>query len=362
MDSVAGNNFVTTQQAGSKNDWKPDSGKAIAANGGVMEVKGKVSMTFQELAPLDHKILDGIDENILSVSKIADTGSVAVFDKDTVKIYDCSGFHVNDQAKILAKGQRSHDGLYRIEKENVEDIRLFIDDTEKCLKMKSMNSYYSNIKLDSDVEIARFFHSTFGYPTISTMHAALKRHLELPGLDHNIFVNNAPRSIFTARGHLHNLPQGTSSTKPERKLINPTQKEIDAISAKYDIPRVLSPGYMMDLKPNSDLAQTAWYVKLSQRLSVDGTGNMTVPAYNGDTQIMIVYHAATNFIRAQAFKSKTEIHGMSYFADIASIFFCVGLINFLSGFVLFVPCGKLCKMPARCEYVSWCIVDENVMV
>ena len=82
-------------------------------------------MTFQELALLDHKILDGIDENILSVSKIADTGSVAVFDKDTVKIYDCNGFNVNDRAKMLAKGQRSQDGLYRLEAENEDDIRMF---------------------------------------------------------------------------------------------------------------------------------------------------------------------------------------------------------------------------------------------
>ena len=275
-----------------------------------MEVKGKVSMTFQNLAPLDHKILDGLDENILSVSKIADTGSITVFDKDTVKIYDCNGFSIDDRAKMLAEGQRSQDGLYRLEADNAEDIAMFMEDTEKCFKMKSMNSFYSTTKLDSDAEIARFFHATFGYPTISTMHAALKRHLELPGIDQNVFVNNAPRSIFTARGHLHNLPQGTMSTKPERKLVSPTQKEIDALSAKYDIPRILSPGYMMDMKPDSDLAQTAWYVQLSQRLTVDGTGNMTVPAYNGDTQILIVYHAATNFIRAIAFKSKTEIHDL----------------------------------------------------
>ena len=275
-----------------------------------MEVKGKVAKTYQNLKPLDLRIVEGLDETILSVSKITDTGSVAVFDKDKVRIYDSRGFNVNTHANIFAEGTRDKDGLYRINADNESDIASFIEDAEKCFKMKSMNSYYSNTKLDSDAEIARFFHATFGYPTISTMHAALKRHLVIPGLDHKIFIDNAPRSIFTARGHLHNLPQGTNSTKPKRSLVSPTQKEVDAISAKYDMPRILSPGYRMDLDPSSDLAQTAWYVKLSQRLTMDGTGNMTVPAFNGDTQILIVFHAATNFIRTLAFKSKAEVHSL----------------------------------------------------
>lgn len=350
---------MPVEAAGDPRNWDTCRGSAIAANNQHMPVMGAQEMRWQELPPQTHKVLEGLNDTILSVPRLADQGMCSIFLKDCWLVIDESTFRLNESARVMAQGYREpNGGLYRMGAQPVplyDSLRVnrlvqprtdynhgeyahneydyeYDDDGEtiheRCFAISTLNTYYSQIKVRSVAERAAFYHATFGSPVLSTMYKAMERHLPLPGLTHQELADNAPKSVHTPRGHLHELPQGQGSTKPVY-VSNPAEKvaepgkaaEANATAAKKipDIPvkpddrpfpRTLPPGYVMDLPDVSSIKLGDWYIHKSESISADATGKMTVPSYLGHTAVWIAYHPATGYIRAIPFRSKTEISRM----------------------------------------------------
>ncbi len=335
-DSGASCHFAPVEAAGNPSDWKACGGEALAANGQSMPILGKCEMHWPGIPPQDHKVLAGVGDTILSISQLADLGWISVFLRDRWLLIEESSYRINPEAHIVSQGYRENQpgGLYRMDEQPVRiyDVQRvnslaheilseeyeyddFRDVAERCMTIATVNTYYQQIKLRNVAERAAFYHAVFGFPSVSTMYRALARHLTLPGLTHHEFADNAPKSVHTVRGHLHELPQGQGSTKPvneplvsEKIVADPA--ELEKLSAERQLPRNLTPGYLMDLPDNAPVKQGEWFMHKSGSLAADATGKMTVPSYLGHTAIWIAHHPASGYVRAMPFRSKSEISRM----------------------------------------------------
>ena len=361
-DSGATSNFVPVEAAGDPSDWNTCRGSAIAANNQSMPVRGAHAMQWQELPPQTHKVLEGLNDTILSVPRLADQGLCSVFLKDCWLVIDESTFRMNESARIMAQGYREpNGGLYRMgnqtvplynsqrvntlvqppsnseygEDENDDDNENTVH--ERCFAISTVNTYYSQVKVRSVAERAAFYHATFGFPVLSTMYKAMARHMPLPGLTHHELADNAPKTVHTSRGHLHELPQGQGSTKPvneslaDERTPDVTNKtiadqngiakadtavsekvaadpaELQKLSDDRQLPRNITPGYLMDIPDDSPVKMGEWFIHKSESLAADATGKMSVPSYMGHTAVWVAYHPATGYVRAIPVRSKAEI-------------------------------------------------------
>ena len=78
-DSGATSNFILVEAAGDPRNWDTCGGSAIAANNQHMPVMGAQEMRWQELPPQTHKVLEGLNDTILSVPRLADQGMCTRF-------------------------------------------------------------------------------------------------------------------------------------------------------------------------------------------------------------------------------------------------------------------------------------------
>lgn len=332
-DSGATSNFVPVEAAGSPDKWQQCGGVAVAANNQSMPVQGAHAMKWQQLPPQTHKVLAGLNDTILSIPRLADQGMCSVFLRDRWLVIDESTFRVNENARIMAQGYRENQpgGLYRMGDQPVplydaQRVNSLVHETlsaeyhfddfsdikERCLTIATVNTYYSQVKLRSTAERAAFYHATFGFPSISALYKALARHLTLPGLTHHEFADNAPKSVHTSRGHLHELPHGQGSTKPvnERPVsekIVEDPEELERLSAERQLPRKLTPGYLFSQPDDAPVKKGEWYVYHTGKLTADATGKLPVPSYLGHTAIWIAYHPESGYIRAIPIKTKADI-------------------------------------------------------
>ena len=323
-DSGATSNFVPVESAGSPDGWQKCGGVAVAANNQTMRVMGAHAMKWQNLPSQTHKVLPGLNDTIISVPRLADQGLISVFMRDSWLVVDETTFALNPDARIMARGYREPHpgGLYRMGQEQhvprdrvdlmSEDADDFSDVAEKCFTIGTQNTYYSQVKLRDVAERAAFYHATFGFPSISALYKALARHLTLPGLTHHEFADNAPKSVHTARGHLHELPHGQGSTKPtaeksQSEKIVDDPAELERLSAERQLPRKLTPGYLFALPDDAPIKKGEWYIHHTGKLTADATGKLPVPSYMGHTAIWIAYHPESGYIRAVAIKTKADI-------------------------------------------------------
>ena len=335
-DTAASNNYVPVAAAGNPDNWTKSGGIAIAANNQPMAVKGQYNMNWQGLPPQSHKVLENLSETILSIPRLADQGYCSLFFKDCWIVVSERSFRLNDDAHIVAQGYREPypGGLYRMNNEQCSplyDIHRREDDrdhylallqesqyddlddvTERCFTIGTLNTYYSQIKLRSTAERASFYHATFGFPSVSGMYKAISRHLPLPGLTHQEFADNAPKCVHTARGHLHELPQGQGSTKPKEvsEKIAEDPAELERLSTEHKVDRQTAPGYEMEAYVAVASEKGKMYIHMHNRLAADATGNLPVKSYLGHTGIWVAYHPASGYIKAIAFKSKAEVSRM----------------------------------------------------
>jgi hypothetical protein len=336
-DSGASSNFVSVENAGDPSVWKRSGGVAVTANGQSMPILGTQEMQHQLLPPQPYKVLQGLDNTIISIPRLADDGFCSLFLRNQWLVIEEATLKVNENARIMAQGYREPQpgGLYRMSQDQriplydvnrrCEDHELYMmreyesddlsDVVEKCFTIGTLNTYYSQIKLRDVAERASFYHATFGYPSISALYKALARHLTLPGLTHHEFADNAPKSVHTARGHLHELPQGQGSTKPvneilvsEKIIADPA--ELEKLSTERQLPRKLTPGYLRSLPDDDPIKKGEWYVYHTGKLTADATGKLPVTSYLGHTAIWVAYHPESGYIRALPIKTKGEISRM----------------------------------------------------
>lgn len=284
------------------------NGVAIAANGQEMKIIGTTPIQIASLPMQTAKVIAGKepDKVILSVGKLADHSAISVFDSDKWTLYDEKSFSVSPEAKTIAIGVRNKEtgGLYimdNVQLNKAEELQIVAEEqpTPDILAvLASINTYYGTVKLQSTADKVRFFHSVFAHPTFNAFHSALVNHLDaIIPVTAKEAAENPPKTVATARGHLHNLAQGIASTKPK------TQAAIEG----NDDDRNTIPGFREEANVPLPAGNTDWYVHLSGRIAMDATGKMHVQSYAGHSALFILYHPASNYIRAVPFRSKSEI-------------------------------------------------------
>jgi hypothetical protein len=284
------------------------SGIAIAANGQEMRIIGTTPIQIANMPMQSAKVLAGDepDKVILSVGKLADHSVISVFESNKWTLYEKDTFGVHSGAKTIATGVRdeSTGGLYimnNFQLANADKLQI-IDEKqptpETLAVLASINTFYGTMKLKSTADKVRFFHAVFAHPTFNAFHSALAKHLgAIIPVTAKEASENPPKTVATVRGHLHNLAQGIASTKPKAQ----------AGLESNDEDRKSIPGFREEVNATFPVNNTDWHVHLSGRIAMDATGKMHVQSYTGHTAIFILYHPATNYIRAVPFRSKAEI-------------------------------------------------------
>lgn len=98
---------------------KSKSGKIILGNGTSAKVLGKdnVDVDIKNTEVVNVRLVNGLKDNILSVSQIANKGNVIIFTSTRCKIIK------EDTRKTIAKGFRNSDNLYVLKKYLVRNKR-----------------------------------------------------------------------------------------------------------------------------------------------------------------------------------------------------------------------------------------------
>jgi len=409
-DSGSQGHYTPPHLAGEPHNWNVSNGKVIAANNGVMNVKGSIHETYQGIDGIDMKVLEGgLQQRIISVPKLADDGKVSVFDRNNWKIYEEETFQVKSGSKLVAKGYREPGkaGLYRlpkvpsnesqmlgvitienpypIEKSDLEIIdhcewyptsNNYVVGDGKCIipsyeynlqpeklnYMPSMSTYYQGMTFRNVAERVAFQHATYGHPSISTFYKAVRDHLVLPGITAKDIIDNAPKTNCTARGHLNNIPSGVHSTNPAKNkkakaatVTTLTEEQQLARLSKVEENRLGTPGYISEQYENANINSSEYYIKNVGRLSADSTGNFPLKSYRGYEAVTVGYHHKSNYIRLIGFKSKAQISPIlcGLYAENIALghpFDCLRIDNEISNVARAWLVGHNCKVENVAQY------------
>ena len=151
---------------------------------------------------------DNLSHNLSSVSQLCVQGCSATFTSNSVEVTDRKGTIILSGAKNL------QDLLWT--------LPIPISLLEPSLSYKQSGSSLANLAIHNthDAEFVQFVHATFGSPSVSTFHRALRQgYLDsFPRITARMVRRNPPNTIATAMGHLDRVRQGMASTKASKEL------------------------------------------------------------------------------------------------------------------------------------------------
>jgi len=357
-DSAAQNHFIPTNEAGDPAFWKPCGGYAIAANQQAMPVLGTVDKEVQGMPKITMKILDDLQNSVISVSRLADIGLASLFTRHGWVVIDENTLSLNNDVRVLATGKRDEGpgGMYRMPYTKIDEAVNMIQNaremqpnyadeyvygiaeannssithqgpskvrerwpvrgdvwdpsvelgnichsTENLWHMPTMNTFYSTITYKDTAERVRFWHRALGSPTLSCLaHALNSGILVIPGLTRQDIIDNPPQLMVTAKGHLKNLMKGLGSTKPFKTP--PINDEVMSLS-DMDIIRKQVPG--LTHVQDEQIKSSEWYVRRVQRIAVDTTGKFPVTSFAGYNYILIVQ--CGQYIKYVPMRARSEL-------------------------------------------------------
>ena len=233
MDSGSQNHYIPVAEAGPERTWgKLNLGpNAVSASNTPMTVLGTKQVQLPGVEPVQAKILQDLQDPLISVPRLCSQGYRVLFTKDNVQIR-------SDKDKLIVSGNRDAGiaGLYKIPiihqpKYQIPMTGNHILDTdarsenEVVYYMPNLSTYYGGISFRSKAERVSFYHAALGYPTVACLVAAMKSHLQLPGITAADVLANPPKTEATAKGHLRQHLKGVQSTKAANRAADPQDSE-----------------------------------------------------------------------------------------------------------------------------------------
>ena len=294
-----------------------------------MPILGSKIVHTEGLEPLEAKILDELVDPLISVPRLCSKDYTVVFNKTHVKILDSNMKEVCTGGRDPGEG-----GLYKLRINSEIELCNNVSE-EKVLHMPNLSTYYGGIQFKSKSERVNFYHAALGYPTVACMVAALRSHLQLPGISAADVLNNPPKTEATAKGHLRQHIQGVRSTKPAGKngpsadsnspvavsegdsdhapaeevpqADIPSQSESTATGAE-PVSREAIPG--IGVEKALTATQSNMYGFTIGKLYADATGKLQVSSVMGDTSVHVTYISSANYIRLRPIKNRSEVNEM----------------------------------------------------
>jgi len=210
-----------------------------------------------------------INHNLISIAQLCDDDCEAVFSKGEVTIYK--------DKEVLLHGKRNQDTkLWHLSTDfQPESIGTLPPTTQSC------NNVYATT---TQKELVKYLHATAGYPVPETWIKAINKgnYTTWPGLSAKAVTKNKPKSIITAKGHLHGVRKNIRSTKPPNQpQPEPThKKERDhkVYAATFDAPHTIA---------------------------TDLTGKFPVVSSQGNRYILILWDSDSNAILAEPMKNRS---------------------------------------------------------
>ena len=126
-------------------------------------------------------IIDGMSENLISVSELCNADYQVNFNKETCTITDT----LNNNNIVMEAPRNINNGMYIYEFNNN--------------KTSSLMQYQLRISFANQAEAARFWSKVFGNPTDSTFLYALQhfKYLKIPNFNDKMLIKNPVHSIET---------------------------------------------------------------------------------------------------------------------------------------------------------------------
>ncbi len=130
IDSGATDTFLSESYANEHSSKKiptnPSDPKMLvaAANGEAMTEMGKYKVHINGLKEQQGTALAEVTDNILSLAKVCEQGNIAVFDADTVKIYDAARVRVEGTPDMIGHRNQQTGWLYKAGLDNSRQIHV----------------------------------------------------------------------------------------------------------------------------------------------------------------------------------------------------------------------------------------------
>jgi len=316
-----------------------------------MVVLGTKKVQLPGMEPIQAKILKDLQDPLISVSRLCSQGYKVVFTKDNVQIR-------SEEDKLIVAGNRDAGvaGLYKIPMISQPKYQIpmtgnrILDtdarpDNEIVYYMPNLSTYYGGISFRTKAERVSFYHAALGYPTVACLVAAMKSHLNLPGITAADVLANPPKTEATAKGHLRQHLKNVQSTKAanlaahtqdseggdmpdsegvakDSTLSVEAESEDNAVESFALVPRktfdgtgaaekvLLNrdeiPGIETDVLDHK--AGDALVSFVAGKLSADTTGKVQVKSVMGDTAVHVSYIQSANYIRLNPIKNRTEVN------------------------------------------------------
>jgi hypothetical protein len=168
-----------------------------------------------------------------------------------------------------------------------------------------------SLDLPSVGVLVGFYHACLGFPVKQTWLDAIKAgNCDLfDGLTYANAARYCPDADETIMGHLAQQRQNVWSTKPKPPA--PNQAPLTPAIAPQP----------------STLPSNEVYIRVYpiSKLYTDNTGRFPIKACSGNQYVMIAYHADSNLILQQAFKSKSDTHHIAAYNAIITRLVARGL-------------------------------------
>jgi len=330
VDSGAQNHYLPAKDAGPSVSWGrlPGKAKAISASNTLMAVLGTASIQVTGIEPMQARILEELNDPLISVPRLCSRGYTVVFTDAEVKVQD-------DAGNTLAVGGRDpgEGGLFKlpIGGKDTSHTKGNSSADEVVYFMPNLSTYYGGISFQGKAERVHFYHAALGYPTVAGLVAAMKSHLTLPGITAADVLANPPKTEATSKGHLRQHLKGVQSTKSSRKKSTAAKSAVEVqdsegvdkgtpndIVIEPVIPAVNPdqvlvtresiPGFAEDGAPEK--AGDAMVSFLVGKLSADTTGKLQVNSVMGHSAVHVSYIQSANYIRLNSIKNRTEVNDM----------------------------------------------------
>jgi len=330
VDSGAQNHYVPAKDAGPSVSWGrlPGKAKAISASNTVMAVLGTASIHVTGIEPLQARILEELNDPLISVPRLCSRGYTVVFTNAEVKVQD-------DAGNTLAVGGRDpgKGGLFKLPIGDAKTCHMKGTSSadEVVYFMPNLSTYYGGISFQGKSERVHFYHAALGYPTVAGLVAAMKNHLTLPGITAADVLANPPKTEATSKGHLRQHLKGVQSTKSSSKKTKAAtsavevqdSEGVDALcepvipagipaddqpAEQILVSRESIPGFVADRA--TEKAGDSMISFMVGKLSADTTGKLQVNSVMGHSAVHVSYIQSANYIRMNSIKNRSEVNDM----------------------------------------------------
>lgn len=261
--------------------------RVSTANGGTSRAKHVTQLPFSQLSPHANQAdsFDDFPTSLMSVGKTCDDGTISIFTKNDVTVYNEQDVLITCKGEPILIGVRDEHGRYRIPL--VQQKGQWQPRTPRkrvTAKLQQANSVYD---LPSIEQAIKWMHAVCGYPVKSTWIKAIKagNFVGWPLLTEKNVNKYYPESNETQQGHMNQARKNVRSTK---------RQPLETCNAAFRLRG----------KKEKDVFVKTYDVR--ETIFSDQTGKYPTTSQRGNKYIMVLVEIDSNAILVEPMKSRND--------------------------------------------------------